>query len=170
VIDESHVARLLDNIKTEFPGFRLVYKSDSAVQRAIGLALAILTGGGQRVYLEKYVTTIGRTIYLNRGWDARTAVDRYVTLCHERVHLRQFRRYGLVPMALAYLLLPLPIGLAWCRARLEWEAYAEGLRVARDLLGEAHVRDPAVRAGIVGQFTGPAYGWMWPFRSAVERW
>ena len=74
------------------------------------------------------------------------------------------------PMALAYLLVPLPLGLAWCRARLEWEAYAEGLAVARELFGEAHVRDPGLRAHVVGQFVGPAYGWMWPFRRTVERW
>jgi len=26
------------------------------------------------------------------------------------------------------------------------------------------------RADIIGQFTGPAYGFMWPFRRAMERW
>jgi hypothetical protein len=31
-------------------------------------------------------------------------------------------------------------------------------------------RMPAFRERIVRQFTGPSYGWMWPFRASVERW
>jgi hypothetical protein len=23
---------------------------------------------------------------------------------------------------------------------------------------------------VIEQFTGPSYGWMWPFRRSVERW
>src|SRR5262245_16680066 len=110
--NETRVQGLLAEIEAEFPGFRLVAKERSRLQRAIAAALRLLTLGGQSVYLDRYVTTIGRTIYVNRGWDERSAADRYITLRHERVHLRQFRRYGLVPMSLAYLLLPLPFGLA----------------------------------------------------------
>ncbi|HJZ85266.1 MAG TPA: hypothetical protein VKN99_08865 [Polyangia bacterium] len=168
--DEKRVRELLDEIRAEFPGFRLLPKQSSRLQRLIGGALGILTLGGQRAYLDHYVTTIGRTIYVNRGWEARSPGDRYLTLCHERVHLRQFRRYGWLPMALGYLLLPLPMGLAYVRARLEWEAYAEGLRAARALYGDSYVRDSDERARVVAQFTGPAYGWMWPFRRCVERW
>jgi hypothetical protein len=170
VTDEARLAALLDEIHAEFPGFRLVRKEDSRLQRAIGAALRLLTLGGQSAYLDRYVTTLGRTVYTNRGWDARSAADRYITLRHERVHLRQFRRYGLIPMALAYLLLPLPLGLAWCRARLEWQAYAESLRAMRDVFGRSYASDPATRAHIVAQFTGPAYGWMWPFPRQIQAW
>jgi hypothetical protein len=31
-------------------------------------------------------------------------------------------------------------------------------------------RSAQLRAHIVKQFTGPAYGWMWPFPRAVNRW
>ena len=164
---EARVNALLEEIRVEFPGFRLVRKEDSRFQRLIAAALRLI---GQRAYLDRYVTTIGRTVYVNQGWEFRTAADRYVTLRHERIHLRQFRRWGLIPMSLAYLLLPLPVGLAWCRARLEWEAYAESLRAMRETYGEAHVRDPATRAYVIEQFTGPAYGWMWPFPRQIQAW
>jgi hypothetical protein len=65
---------------------------------------------------------------------------------------------------------PLPLGLAWFRARFEWEGYAETIRAVAELDGRARVEAPAFRAGIVGQFTSGAYGWMWPFRRTVEGW
>jgi hypothetical protein len=167
---ESDVAQLLTEIRAEFPRFRLIPKLDSRLQRAIGFALRALTFGRQTAYLTHYVTTIGRTVYTNTSWDARSPADRYATLCHERVHLRQFRRYGLIPMALAYLLLPLPLGLAYVRARLEWQAYAETLRVTARIHGPAAARDKELRAHIVAQFTGPSYGWMWPFPQTIGRW
>ena len=58
-------------------------------------------------------TTIGKTIYVTRDWDERHPDERYITMCHELIHLRQFERYTLIGMAILYLLLPLPMGLAW---------------------------------------------------------
>jgi hypothetical protein len=170
VTDDARLAALLAEIRLEFPRFRLVPKEESRLQRAIAQALRALTFGGQNAYLDRYVTTIGRTVYVNRGWESRTAADQYITLRHERIHLRQFRRYGLIPMALAYLLLPLPVGLAWCRARLEWEAYAESVRAMRDVYGDAHALAPDTKRYIIEQFTGPAYGWMWPFPRQIQSW
>jgi hypothetical protein len=167
---EAQVAELLREIEAEFGGFRLVPKERSRSQRAIHLFLCAVTLGGQRAYLERYVTTIGRTIYVNRGWEARTAEDRIITLRHERIHLRQFQRYGTVGMAILYLLLPLPLGLAGCRAWLEREAYEETLHAMCEIYGPGHLERPDVRRHIVAQFVGPAYGWMWPFRGSVERW
>jgi hypothetical protein len=121
-------------------------------------------------YLGGYHTTIGQTVYVADGWDSSDPDDRWLTLRHERVHLRQFRRFTLVGMATAYLLLPLPAGLAWCRAWFERQAYAESIRAAAELHGLDHVRVGRFRDSIVEQFTGAGYGWMWPFRGAVERW
>jgi hypothetical protein len=73
-------------------------------------------------------------------------------------------------MTALYLFLPCPLGLAWFRARLEWEAYTETLRATLELRGEEAVRAPELRTRIVSQFTSAAYGWMWPFRTTVERW
>jgi hypothetical protein len=145
---------------------RILRKDEHWHQRAIHHLLRIVTFGAQNRYLQDYVTTIGRTIYVPAGWERRPLGDRYATLRHEAVHLRQFRRWGLVPMAIAYLLLPLPFGLAWCRMRLEREAYEETLRVHH----QQGTLDAALREHIVRQFTSGAYGWMWPFPHAVARW
>jgi hypothetical protein len=71
-------------------------------------------------------------------------------------------------MAIAYLLLPLPIGLAWFRMRCERAAYEETLRAHHEIGGAAAIEK--LRAHVIRQFTSGAYGWMWPFPRAVERW
>lgn len=163
---DEYVAEL----RREFPRLRLVYKAEDRFSRLVDGALRLVTLGGQSAYMTRYVTTIGRTIYLPSDWDARPDADRYVTLRHEAVHMRQFRRYGLVGMSLLYLLPILPMGLALGRARLEWEAYAETLRAVAEAKGLSAAEEPGLHAHIVRQFTGAAYGWMWPFPGAVRRW
>jgi hypothetical protein len=123
-----------------------------------------------RDYLGSYQTTIGKTVYVTADWDDWDPDRRYVTMRHEAVHLRQFRRLTLPVMAILYLLIPLPLGLAYFRARFEMEAYAESIRAAAEVWGPAIPRAGAFRDHIVQQFCGPSYGWMWPFRRRVERW
>jgi hypothetical protein len=149
---------------------RIVRKPDSALHRAIDKALIVLTFGGMRAYLDGYQTTIGRTLYVTADWDDRDPCDRYITLRHEAVHLRQFRRWTLPGMALLYLALPLPLGLAYFRAQFEKEAYAESIRAAAEIYGPDYPRQRWYRDHVIAQFMGPAYGWMWPFRRALERW
>jgi hypothetical protein len=62
------------------------------------------------------------------------------------------------------------MGLAWGRARLEWEAYAETLRATAETHGLDAARDPRLHDHIVKQFTSGAYGWMWPFPRTIRRW
>jgi hypothetical protein len=166
----NRYARLLEEIQREFPGFRVVRKDRSWFQRAIHYGLTTITLGGMRQYLHSYQTTIGNTVYVTSDWDERDPDSRYVTMCHERVHLRQFRRYSVPGMALLYMLLPLPMGLSYFRARLEWEAYQETLRAAAEVYGLECVCDPEYRDHIVAQFCGPSYGWMWPFRRRINAW
>lgn len=162
--------RYLEQLRAELPGLRVIEKERDGFSRLLDRALRVVTLGGQHEFMTRYVTTIGRTIYLPSGWARRTPESRYVTLRHEAVHLRQFRRYGLVLTAIVYLLPFLPLGLAWGRARLEWEGYAETLRATFEVHGLEAARDPRLHAYVVRQFTGPAYGWMWPFPRAVQRW
>jgi len=137
---------------------------------AIDVALRLVTLGGQRHYMTRYHTVIGDTLYVPDGWPSMSDVDRVILLRHERVHLRQRRRWTLPGMALLYLLPLLPLGLAWGRARIEWEAYEETLRATAELRGMEAARNPELRREIVARFVGPDYGWMWPFPRAVERW
>jgi len=161
---------LLEEIRVEFPRFRVVRKDRARSQRAIHWALVALTAGRMRGYLTDYQTTIGATVFVSDDWEDRTDDQRYVTMRHERVHMRQFQAYSLPVMALLYLLIPLPMGLAWFRARFEKQAYEETIAAAAAVYGPAHVRDGAFREHILQQFTGPSYGWMWPFRASLERW
>ena len=161
---------LIKEIRQEFPRFRTVDKRQDALSRAIDGALRIVTLGGQRGYLSAYHTVIGDTLYLPASWDATADIDRAIVLRHERVHLRQRRRYGFALMTFLYLVPFFPLGLAYGRARIEWEAYTETLRATAELAGLAAARAPELRSQIVRRFTGPDYGWMWPFDRQVQHW
>lgn len=161
---------MIREIESEFPRFRLVDKRKSPLSRAIDVALRLCTLGRQKHYMTHYHTVIGNTLYVPDSWQSTPDIDKVIVLRHERVHLRQRRRYGMVLMALIYLLPIVPLGLAYGRARLEWEAYEETLRATAELLGPDHARSAALKRRIIGRFTGPDYGWMWPFPRAVERW
>lgn len=162
--------RLVEALRAEFPQFRIVRKDRSTFHKAIHYTLIVLTFGRMRSYLDSFQTTIGRTVYVTADWDETDPDQRYVTLRHEAVHLRQFRKFTLPGMALLYVLLPLPMGLAWFRAYFEKEAYAESIRAAAEVWGAAYPRRAAYREYVIGQFLGPSYGWMWPFRAQLERW
>jgi hypothetical protein len=73
-------------------------------------------------------------------------------------------------MTFLYLVPFLPLGLAYGRARIEWEAYAETLRATAEIAGPEAARSGELKKRIIGRFTGPDYGWMWPFERQVSRW
>ena len=161
---------LLREIRAEFPAFRIVPKAGNVLSLAIDVGLRVITLGAQRHYMTRYHTVIGDTLYVPDAWSTMTDVARVILLRHERVHLRQRRRYGMVPFALLYLLPLFPLGLAWFRARFEWEAYRETLRATADLRGLGALADPLLRREIVRRFVSGDYGWMWPFSRTIERW
>jgi hypothetical protein len=162
--------RLLAEVRQEFPAFRLVPKHHDPLSHAIDLALKLVTLGAQRRYLTHYHTVIGYTLYLPPVWSQMSDVARVILLRHERVHLRQRRRYGFVLFAFLYLIPFLPLGLAYGRARLEWEAYRETLRATVELEGVSSLADGRLQAEIVRRFVGGDYGWMWPFPRRVRGW
>lgn len=162
--------RFIAQIREEFPRFRIVPKAGDRLSRVIDLALRVVTLGGQRHYLSRYHTVIGDTLYVPASWAAMTDVDRVILLRHERVHLRQRRRYGIGLMAFVYLVPFFPLGLAYGRARIEWEAYTETLRATGEHYGPDAMKAPELRARILERFTGPDYGWMWPFPKRVGAW
>ena len=167
---DQDVAAFLDELEREFDGFRIIEKRDDRLSLIIDRALRLVTLGGQDRYLTHYHTVVGDRLYVPDGWAATPPTQKIITLRHERVHLRQRRRFTLPGLAFLYLVFPLPLGLAYGRARLEWEAYRETLSAIHELEGGAALLDPGLRERIVSQFTGRAYGWMWPFREQVEGW
>jgi len=166
----NRYAKLVETLRVEIPGFRIVRKDQSALHRAIHRVLVVVTFGKMTSYLDSYQTTIGKTVYVTADWEQTDPDARYVTLRHEAIHLRQFQRFTLPGMALLYVLLPLPLGLAWFRAYFEKEAYAESIRAAGEVYGRDYPKSTPYRRHIIEQFVGPSYGWMWPFRRSMERW
>lgn len=167
---DARLKRLLDDCASRKRPVRVVRKRAFFHQRLADLGLRIVTLNGQKSYLTHYVTTLGHTIYVPDSFDAWPAAHRYQILRHELVHVRQFERFGVIGMVLLYGILPLPLGLAYFRARLEWEAYAETLRAVAEVQGIEAARAPELHDMIVRRFTGPDYGWMWPFPRRVRRW
>lgn len=159
-----------EEMQREIGALRIVHKENDAFSKLIDTLLRVVTLGQMRTYVSQYTTVMGHTIYVPAGWDARPDTERYVTLRHEAVHFRQMKRYGQVGMSLLYMLPIFPLGLAYGRARIEWEAYAETLRAIAEVNGLDAARHPKLRAHIVKQFTSAAYGWMWPFPGAVNAW
>lgn len=159
---------LLAELQGEFPGFRIQAKRTSPLSRLLHFLLLLCTFGGQGRYLTDFYTVIGRTLFVPDSWQKLPEVDRVILLLHERVHLRQGRRLTFLGMALVYLLPFFPLGLAYGRARLEWEAYTETLRATAELKGLSAAQ--ALRPAIVQRFCSADYGWMWPFPVTVNRW
>jgi hypothetical protein len=160
--------RLLAEIVAEFPSFEILPKRGRPLQMLIARLLAVVTLGGQRHYLTRYHTVLFGKLYVPDAWEAMDDGARYVLLRHERIHLRQRRRMGDVTMALVYLVPLFPIGLAWGRARLEWEAYLETIAATAELYGLDAARN--LEREIVRRYVGPDYGWMWPFPATIRRW
>lgn len=162
--------RYLTELVAEFPGLTVVPKKDSFLQRWTDVFLRIATFGKMTTYMTQYTTVLGRTIYVPSSWATRADDEKYITLRHEAVHLRQSKRYTMLGMAFMYALPIFPVGLAYGRARIEWEAYAETLRAVAEVFGIDAARSPQQRKHIVHQFTSASYGWMWPFPKTIERW
>ncbi|HEY2404673.1 MAG TPA: hypothetical protein VGI10_01655 [Polyangiaceae bacterium] len=162
--------RFIQEMRAEFPAFRIVPKEGHGLSRWIDLGLRVVTLNGQKSYLTHYFTVLGDTLYVPPTWEGMTDVDRLILLRHERVHLRQRRRYGSILMTFLYLIPLFPLGLAYGRARIEWEAYRETLRATAELCGLSAARSPTLRREIVRRFVGPDYGFMWPFESQVQAW
>ena len=169
-VASGKLERLLGDFASRPRPVCVVRKRAYRLQRLADLGLRIATLNGQKSYLTSYVTTLGHTIYVPDDFDDWPASHRYEILRHELVHVLQFERYGWLGMIVIYGILPLPMGLSYGRARLEWEAYAETLRAVAEVEGIEAARAPELRDRIVRRFTGPDYGWMWPFPGMVRRW
>ena len=155
-------------MKEEFPDFDIIPKKDSKLQRAIHVAIAIVTFGQMRTYATRYHTAMFGKLWVPPTWDEMSDDAKYILLRHERVHLRQRRRMGDFVMGFVYLVWIFPLGLAYGRARIEWEAYEETIRATYEVNGLESAK--ALRSEILRRFTGPDYGWMWPFPKQIQAW
>lgn len=167
-VDGARTAPFVRDMKDEFPTFDIRYKRTSGLQRAIHVALVLVTFGAMRTYLTRYHTVLFGVLWVPDAWDDMPDDARYILLRHERVHLRQRARMGDVLMAVYYLFVFLPLFLAWGRARIEWEAYEETIRATFEVHGLAAAK--SLEPEITRRFTSADYGWMWPFPAQIHDW
>lgn len=169
-VTEEHFEELLREMREEFPRFEIIEKTDSRLMRLIDFLLKVITFGKMKLFMTHFLTTNGVKVYVPKGWmESRSPSARMISMRHERVHMRQKRPWGPL-FSIAYLLLPLPIGLAWFRKQWEQEAYTESLRAVHEYWGEDALRSEKRRERYISHFVGPSYFWMWPFRKSVEEW
>lgn len=160
---------LIENLREEYKT-TLVYKDNSKFMRLLNVLLLIVTFGGQRQFMTRFTTTIGKTIYVPREWEQYPVAEKITILRHERIHLRQAKRYPLFVFSFLYLFFPLPLFLAYYRAKFEKEAYEESMRSDADLYGGMVLYQKSYSDFIQSQFTSSAYGWMWPFKDSINKW
>lgn len=145
--------------------------------RTLDFLVKLVTLWRVRDFLTDYATTIGNICGVPVAWGLVLPDE---LAAHEGWHVQQQRRLGLgsvwvglVPWGIAWLFLPLPIGLAWCRYALERSAYVKGFHAKLDDVLDPSERK-AARADMIDfavkQMTGASYGWAWPFPKAVRRW
>lgn len=149
----------LNDVKTRFPKFKIVKKSDSSLMKAVAIFLSIITLGKmtKESFMQGFKTTIGYTMYVPDNWDLLTLASKHVILHHEAKHIEQMERDGAIKYALKYLFWPFPIFWAHGRLEYETEAYAAGMALGRlvygfGIQGESYNK-------VIKNLTGAAYFW-----------
>lgn len=166
----SDYQNLLLDIKSEFPKFELIYKKDSTLMKIINVLLLILTFGKNKTFMKDFVTTLNCKVYLNSEWDKYSERVKCILLRHERVHMRQSKKYGLFLYSFLYLFVYLPFGLCYYRTKFEKEAYEESMRAVYQYYGPVTLSSKGYKSHILKYFTSSAYGYMWLRSSDIEKW
>lgn len=164
--------QLKAEIAAEFPDFKVVRKAESLLMKAINFLLLIITFGQLSKFMTKFVTTIGVTVYVPNSWEVYTEIDRMIVLRHERIHMRQKRKYGMFLFSLLYVFLPLPGAFAYYRRKFEQEAYEESMWALAELapMGLDILSTDSYRNAMVKHFTSSEYFWTWLPRKVIEDW
>ena len=161
--------KILTETKLEFPDFEIIEKKDSTLMKVIDVCLKVITLGQMNKFMTGFITTLGQKVYVTDSWKQGSLIRQSEILRHERVHMRQAKKYGRFLFSFLYLMVPLPAGLAYFRKKFEQEAYEESMRALYEYLGVgAFVHHN--REAIITQFISANYFWMWPFRKNVEAW
>jgi hypothetical protein len=161
--------RLIDDIRKEFPDFRIIKKADSRFMKLINAFLRIASFGKMKTFMDSFITTIGTTVYVPDSWNSRSSSTKAITMRHERVHMRQARDLGSIAFSFLYLFFPLPFVFAYFRMKFEKEAYEESLRAAHEYYG-TKLFTQALKDDVVQHFTSAEYMWMWPWKKSIEEW
>lgn len=178
----SRMDKICVELKQEFPKLKMAHKRKVWFHWIYHFIIMTFTLGFNRNYIGRFTTTSkNRVDWSDKHHERIQSGDAYAldrvwsTLRHERVHLRQFEKYGFILMAMAYIHPPF-IGLVYGRAMTEKPGYLESLRAQFEMNQDVARGEIKLVDGItyiewlVGQFTGASYGWMWPFKKTVTKW
>lgn len=160
---------VLAETKAEFPGFEIIQKKDSLLMKVIDVALKVITFGQMNTFMTGFITTLGEKVYVNEGWDKSSPASNAAVIRHERVHMRQSKKYGRFLFSFLYLVFPFPVGIAYFRKKFEQEAYEESMRAYYEYRGSSFFT-PRVKEYFLSHFTTAQYFWMWPWRSNLSKW
>jgi len=160
---------LLQSVKKEFPDFEIIKKEDSSLMKAIDVFLRVITFGKMKSFMNDFITTLGNKVYVPSDWDENSPATNSSTIRHERVHMRQNKRYGKFLFSFMYVMLPFPTLFAYFRTKFEKEAYEETLRTVHEYYGPS-IFTPGLKEKIVSFFVGPEYFWMWYNKKEIEDW
>jgi len=162
--------KIMDDIKSEFPDFEIVSKNSSKLMKIIDVALKIITFGQMKMFMTNFITTMGNKIYVPSDWEQFPVMSKISILRHERIHMRQAKKYGRFMFSVLYLFVPFPVGIAYFRKKFEQEAYEESLKAVYEWRGVKALESPELKERILKHFTSAEYFWMWPFQKNLESW
>lgn len=164
---------------------KVQYKNESRLMRCCGALMFY-----NRTFMTNCITTIGETVYFpSREMVERDYSAAWATLCHELVHIEDYRRskprwlwsvlYAM-PQALAVLALPAAFLLGWWSLLFllflaplpaPWRRNAEMRGYAMDMAVWFWYKGSGIPQGlkqdIVKHFTSAEYYFMYPFKAKV---
>lgn len=160
---------LLDEVKSEFSDFEILIKNRSVLMKFIDAALHIITFGQMKNFMTGFITTMGNKVYVPDSWEMSSITNKIEIIRHERVHMRQAKKYGRFLFSFLYLVVPFPVGVAYYRKKFEQEAYEESLKALYEYHGEK-IFTPRLKESMLAHFITEQYFWMWPWRKDLEKW
>lgn len=164
LINSMTVASYLIQLKKEFPSLKI------GKRKPWWLNLIFKAPFIKKLKWFNFTQTIGTNIWLAEDWNCYNSRHQMITLRHERIHLLQFQKYGLIGMIILYLFLFFPIGLAYFRAKFEREAFAESMKAKIEYYGITTEVQDSSRKTYLRNLTGSAYLFPWPFKKVILNW
>jgi hypothetical protein len=169
MLSNENYEKLLVEIKNEFCNFEIIKKPQSTIMKCLNIGLKIITLGLAKDFMSNFITTINDKVYVPDNWDSYSIATKAITLRHERIHMRQARKFGKIVFSLAYLLFPLPVIFASFRMKMEKEGYEESIKAYHEYYGTRFFTQK-LKQEIISNFTTARYFWMWPWKTQVEKW
>lgn len=170
---------LLDRVEKEIPGVKVILHKDSWLMKVIHFLLKVLTFG--KFEPNRFTTTIGKRMYVPNDWHFVSDQSKYVTLRHELIHMRQFRRWpfkfldlpvlrliNFLLFSFCYIFVMIPT--VWSmRAKFEREAYTQTLLTHYEIMGKWHLSVIGRLVSNMGKyFGGSDYFYMWDKKKAMK--